>query len=117
MALILCDECGKKVSSKAKSCPECGNPIAIDSTIKIAFPKVPNQIFNTGCTVYDEEGEILANCKQGEVLEFESDKPITISVKMSGCFGNPTIVAEPGGRYKVNLRSLGSIGISKVDFL
>lgn len=28
MALIKCDECGKDVSSKAKSCPNCGNPIS-----------------------------------------------------------------------------------------
>lgn len=28
MALINCDECGNKVSDKAVSCPNCGNPIA-----------------------------------------------------------------------------------------
>ncbi len=28
MALIECSECGKKISSKAKECPSCGNPIA-----------------------------------------------------------------------------------------
>ncbi|HBM98519.1 MAG TPA: hypothetical protein DD413_03750 [Ruminococcus sp.] len=27
MALIKCSECGKEVSSKAHSCPNCGNPI------------------------------------------------------------------------------------------
>lgn len=27
MALIVCDECGKKISDKAKVCPNCGNPI------------------------------------------------------------------------------------------
>ena len=27
MALIKCSECGKEVSSKAQSCPGCGNPI------------------------------------------------------------------------------------------
>ena len=27
MALIYCSECGKKVSEKAESCPNCGNPI------------------------------------------------------------------------------------------
>lgn len=27
MALIKCSECGKEVSSRAKSCPNCGNPI------------------------------------------------------------------------------------------
>ena len=27
MALIKCKECGKEISSKAKSCPNCGYPI------------------------------------------------------------------------------------------
>lgn len=27
MAMIKCQECGKEVSSKASSCPACGNPI------------------------------------------------------------------------------------------
>lgn len=29
MALIKCPECGKEVSSKAQSCPNCGNPFNI----------------------------------------------------------------------------------------
>jgi len=28
MALIKCMECGREVSSKAVTCPQCGNPIA-----------------------------------------------------------------------------------------
>lgn len=32
MALIECDECGKKVSDKASSCPHCGNPIKLEET-------------------------------------------------------------------------------------
>lgn len=43
MALIKCVECGKEVSSKAKACPNCGNPISIDNTVKI---KLPSQIGN-----------------------------------------------------------------------
>ena len=27
MAMIHCSECGKEVSSKARTCPHCGNPI------------------------------------------------------------------------------------------
>lgn len=26
MALIKCSECGKEISSNARSCPHCGNP-------------------------------------------------------------------------------------------
>lgn len=35
MALIKCSECGKEVSSKATSCPYCGNPIGdVETTHK-----------------------------------------------------------------------------------
>ena len=27
MALIKCGECGREISSKARTCPQCGNPI------------------------------------------------------------------------------------------
>ena len=28
MALIKCSECGKEISDKAKSCPNCGSPVS-----------------------------------------------------------------------------------------
>lgn len=31
MALINCPECGKEVSDKAKTCPNCGNPLKPDN--------------------------------------------------------------------------------------
>lgn len=31
MSLIKCSECGKQVSDRAKSCPNCGNPIMYES--------------------------------------------------------------------------------------
>lgn len=31
MSLIKCSECGKEVSDKAISCPNCGNPINLNS--------------------------------------------------------------------------------------
>lgn len=32
MALIKCSECGKEVSDKAATCPNCGNPIVANPT-------------------------------------------------------------------------------------
>lgn len=29
MSMIICNECGKEISDKAQSCPNCGNPINI----------------------------------------------------------------------------------------
>ena len=47
MALIKCPECKKEISSKAKSCPNCGYPInekenKKDSRIKFVAAKCPN---------------------------------------------------------------------------
>ena len=33
MALISCTECGKEISSKAKTCPQCGCPVSIKQKI------------------------------------------------------------------------------------
>ena len=35
MALINCPECNKEISDKAKSCPNCGCPININTKYKI----------------------------------------------------------------------------------
>lgn len=114
MALITCPECGKQVSSNAMTCPHCGNPLKKDTTIKVQFPK--NGALITGCYVYDEDDNLLAKCKQGEVASFTTDKEeIFISCKMSGCFGRAKITAKPGERFVVNQRVFGNLGISKVD--
>ena len=34
MALIKCKECGKEISDKANTCPNCGNPINDDTITK-----------------------------------------------------------------------------------
>ena len=46
MALIKCTECGKDVSSKAKSCPNCGNPInqtPVFDSIDELFPPIDDK--------------------------------------------------------------------------
>lgn len=39
MALVTCNECGKKISSKATSCSDCGNPISKEKPQKRAGAK------------------------------------------------------------------------------
>lgn len=34
MALIKCSECGKEISDKAASCPNCGNPINVHMQVE-----------------------------------------------------------------------------------
>jgi len=46
MALINCSECGKQVSEKASSCPNCGNPINKTSVIQQISSNVTDTVTN-----------------------------------------------------------------------
>ena len=118
MALIKCPECGTEVSDKATSCPKCAYPfkeIENNSYVEMAFATVQNQVFNNGCYVYDVNGRELASCKQGETLSFKCTSPMTVQVKMSGCFGKPMVDVKPGEKYQVSLRGFGSVAVQKVS--
>jgi len=85
MALINCSECGKEISDKARSCPNCGNPI--HQTIEVVntepkdllkFPELPTnleigkQIVNWGGNaafdgVYNQEENLITEIPSGKV--------------------------------------------------
>ncbi len=118
MALIRCPECGTEVSDKAGSCPRCGCPIASAAqlnTVEMGFDTVSGQVFNTGCTVYGPDGEVLAKCHQGDTISFPCSRPMTVTVKMSGAFGKPKIDVEPGGKYQVSISGMGKVRVQKVS--
>ena len=47
MALISCSECGKEVSEKAISCPNCGAPVSGDSFVSLN-PQSHAKVTRTG---------------------------------------------------------------------
>lgn len=47
MALIACTECGKEVSDKASSCPNCGAPISENSSVSLN-PQSHAKVTRTG---------------------------------------------------------------------
>jgi len=85
MALINCSECGKEISDKAISCPNCGNPI--NQTVEVAntkseeilkFPELPinleigKQIVNWGGNaafdgVYNQGENLITEIPSGKV--------------------------------------------------
>ncbi len=84
MALINCSECGIKISEKAISCPNCGNPINQTVEIKnqneelLNFPKLPTnleigkQLFNFGGNaafdgLYDPRENLITEIPSGKV--------------------------------------------------
>ena len=118
MALIKCPECGTEVSDKAAACPKCAYPIQQaqeQKIVEMAFDAVSGQVFNNKCFVYDTNGNELASCRQGDTISFKCEKPMTVQVKMSGCFGKPTAEVEPGGMYQVSITGMGKVRIQKVS--
>lgn len=115
MALIECSECSNKISDKAKSCPNCGCPIQVDNVVKVKFPR-GKQLINMKCRVYDENYDLIAECREGEIAIFELFEETEIIVQMSSRLGEASILAKPGDRLEVSFRTFG-IGISRVDIL
>lgn len=120
MALIKCPECNTEVSDKATACPKCGYPFQkvlqqeiMARSAYFSFGYVVGHIFNTGCYIYDENGNELASCEQGQSTSFRCDKPMTVQIKMSGYFGKPTIEVIPGGIYEVGITNLGAIRVQQ----
>lgn len=40
MALIKCPDCGKEISSSAKSCPNCGRPLEVKNSVGVKKPTI-----------------------------------------------------------------------------
>lgn len=125
MTLIKCNECGKKVSDKAKSCPNCGNPINIDKSVKI---KLPSQIGNMQrpigyYVILDKNNKVIAKKRTGEIVEFNIDKPTILKIKVGGLagFGLNSLLfkIKPGGRYEVTHSpySFNPFSVGEIDFI
>ena len=72
MALITCQECGKEVSDKATSCPNCGVPIG-DTNANTKFCKHCGEIIDKECVVCPKCG------KQAEEFSNNNEKSIIIN--------------------------------------
>lgn len=70
MALISCSECGKEVSEKAASCPNCGAPISSNSSVSL-HPQSHAKVTRTGAKwegigfILIVVGMIMAMASQG----------------------------------------------------
>jgi hypothetical protein len=88
MALINCSECGKQISDKATSCPNCGNPIN-QQTLQEEYLCCPNCLLKHKPVVVD--GGLFAVC------------PVcTEAYDLSYGFANPTkgITKYPLKKYR-----------------
>lgn len=91
MALIKCPECGKEVSDSAKTCPNCGYPIAedygkgevkINIKFKVNMSDIVSIIGNDSLfAIYNvETEEKLWSGTAGQLVILEIDKPLKVGV-------------------------------------
>ena len=67
MSLILCEECGKKISDMASVCPHCGFPVSASCEIHIKWDNMKgNTYLKTGVYV---DGSFIKDMKCSEILD------------------------------------------------
>lgn len=59
MSIIKCIECGHRVSSRALSCPNCGNPIQMENDVIDAPPVITTQATGKGLKLNQALAAIL----------------------------------------------------------
>lgn len=118
MAIIKCPECGAEVSDKAMQCPKCAYPIGRQeelNSVEMSFDYVAGQFLNNSCAVYGPDGSTLASCRQGDTISFPCKERMTVTVKMSGAFGKPTVEVMPGKKYQVSITGFGKVRVQEVS--
>ena len=103
MALIKCNECGKEVSEFAKTCPVCGAPINVDTTVKIKIFPLESSFIQAlvNVRITNDKGRLLWSGRSGGVASFKIDAPTKITITAEKGFHNPAVgVIEPGKKYQ-----------------
>lgn len=106
MALIKCPECGKEISDKAASCPNCGCPIAVPKANHTVRIKLPNNVADGWAALFSsKDSSVIINGKTvwkgllGQNASFEIEEPTKVTVYI-GSMGNPIEgTVEPGKKY------------------
>ena len=129
MALIKCPECGKEVSDKAQSCPNCGCPLSemvASGTIRI---KMPNNIVegwvglfsSRSATVTDNKGRVLWKGQHGENASFTIDEPTQITINLGGWANEVSGTVYPKKKYSLvqdmGVHMLATFRITEVDVI
>lgn len=123
MAIIKCPECGKEVSDKAKSCPNCGCPIESitpNGTVRIKVSTLKSSSgFNGNQQVsIIAHGKTLWSGNSGEVAElyFEGATLITVKYHLSlmHCGGECSERIDPAKSKKYNVSARQGIMSTKL---
>lgn len=98
MSLIKCPECGREVSDKANSCPNCGYPIADYVAQQEEIEQLKEQFFCKCCGFQNELGvNYCENCGM-RITEYTQKPKINL-----GKIKDEPIRSEFNGIYKYSL--------------
>lgn len=123
MALIKCPECGKEISDKASSCPNCGYPIESLSQegivkIKVSVLKAPTGLNGNQKVSILSDNNVLWEGKSGEVAElyFHGETYVTIKYHISLMHygGECSGIIDPAKSKKYNVSARQGIMSTKL---
>ena len=126
MALIQCPECGGNVSSNAKSCIHCGNPLTTpDYSLKVLLTDTSGMV--AGHTVQtvakikytftdDKTGKVLGEGYNHEVVTLNIDKPTTIRCHLGRGFKDAILDYKPRENAKYKIICINGLFNARIEF-
>ena len=114
MALIKCEECGKEISDKAKSCPNCGCPIS-DIGKLIIYGYKETFLINTDIKVYKNKN-LVGKIGNNGIMQLDIEKDCTIEFKTM--FRSAKYDAKANKLQKIILswdRFSGKLKVNRID--
>ncbi|MCD7958942.1 MAG: zinc ribbon domain-containing protein [Ruminococcus sp.] len=128
MAMIKCPECGREISDRAASCPNCGVPIASGKKVKIKMPKTAQMaqgwiglLSSKKAVVYDSNGDILWSRDHGHTASFEIDNATKISIDLGKWGKVNDEMVFPGKNYVLlkdyGVHMVANFKLSEVDII
>lgn len=108
MAMIKCPECGRQVSSAAKSCPSCGYPLAEESDSGYVKIKTPAQIEGTKPHLFRKQmasifakGIVNWHGELGSIARFKINGPTKVLIDLGNKAEMLETTVYPNTSYKL----------------
>jgi len=128
MALIKCEECGKNVSDKAASCPNCGAPINEKLIVKKEriCPKCKGSVSNNAykcphcySILDDEEGVKYVQSGQTNILAVMGFLfgLVSLFIDFVGIFGIVAVILSGVGLTQINNKNEKGTGFAVFGFI
>ena len=126
MALIQCSECGGNVSSNAKTCIHCGNPLtAPDYSLKVQLGDTSKIVYGTMIQTAakmtytftnDKTGETLAVGNQHQTVSINVSKPTTIRCHVGRGFADAILQYIPRENAKYKIIVINTLFSARLEF-